>query len=98
MVEATTPSHDDDEKYLYGENNETPKTKTNGTIAEDVTTVDPQTSPSALGSLPSQETKKEPQDEDDEEDDGEFEEESDDDDDIQARKMIILLFFPQRNL
>ena len=88
MVEATTPSHDEDEKYLYGENTESPKTKTNGDVdASTDETAPDTTNTSTQGSLPSQEPKKESQDEEEEdEEDGEFEEDEsdDDDDDIQV--------------
>jgi len=82
MVEATTPSHDDDDKFLYGENTDASKTKTNGVTAE-VSASESLPTTTATSVLPSQETKKESQDEDgdgDDDEEGEFEEESDDDD------------------
>jgi len=83
MVEATTTSQDDDEKYLYGEGNDPSKTKqTNGTVNSDTVTPDsqqPPTTPTTTGVLPLQELKKDSQDE--AEDEEEYEEESDDDDD-----------------
>jgi len=80
MVEATTQPHDDDEKYLYGEN--TDPSKTNGAVpAAEVTSTDAQPTSTPTESLPSQEAKQESQDEEEDDDDeGEFEEESDDDD------------------
>jgi len=81
MVEATAQPHDDDEKYLYGENTDPSKTNGAVTAATEVSSTDSQPTTTSTEVLPSQEAKQESQDEEEEDDEeGEFEEESDDDD------------------
>jgi len=73
MVEVTEATHDEDEKYLYGENMDPTKAKSNGAASADAQPI-----VSAPGVLPAQEIKK---DDEEEEEEGEYEESDDDDDD-----------------